>query len=224
MDVIEFNVFSYFWLPPLIWHMLIGLAGLLVSIGINKLLLPAKEENIAILGTEQSGKTTLWNRICQGGIQCGQTIGANEVPEKIVTINGIERRIKQSVDIAGGEEMVGRYYQELIEKNDMIIFLFDIQKFLEDQDVTDDVKMRLKKIHNHMNEERTFHVVGTHIDLLAKTVFDRKRVKDQVVKRFTPQFLKNINCTEDNLALLNFIDEKEIDAYINGVLFKNQKG
>ena len=229
MEIVEVN-YSYailpFWLILILWGLGGGALGGLVgglSVYLFDLFRPGKDVDIAILGTEGAGKTTLWKAITQSEKNVEPTIAGEVINEATVYINSIKRRIKQSLDINGGPDAIRMEYKNLISQKDFIIFIFNTKDFLENKEAVEDVKMRLKVIEKYKDSSKTFHIIGSHIDRLTNNLKTRKKVKNEVVNILGIEFLKEINCDRNkNVTLINLTNKEEVDMYINNVLF-NEK-
>lgn len=201
-----------------------GVGGALINIGIIRMIKPAKKLDLAILGTQGAGKTTLWRAITQSKESVEPTIGSETISEKKVTINSITRNIKQSIDISGGLDNVREQYKKLITEKDFIIFIFNIEEFMKSQEYREDVIMRLRVIQKYKESTKSFHIIGSHVDKLTDSLKKRKKIKNEIIQRLRPNLLKEINFDlDENLVLMDLTNREELDEYITGVLFEKQK-
>lgn len=211
MEVIEINCYYAFLYPWILWILISKLIDFLYS--------PEKDTNITILGTQGAGKTTLWRAITESNESVKPTIGIEKIEEKTITINGIERRIRGGQDISGGADNVRSEYKRLIEKNEFIIFIFNVKDFLESKDMNEDVLIRISVVLKYLDySSKRLHIIGSHADELTKSLRKRMKIKEEVVKSIQRELPKSINLNE-NLTLLNLTNKEEVKTYIKKVLF-----
>ena len=204
---------------------ILAIIALLAGIGwmIGKWLQPGIKDNIAILGTQGAGKTTLWYAIIKSDKKFGATIIPEKIPETTVTINGIKRKIGQSIDIPGANTVVEREYQNLVTEKEYIIFIFDAKKILEREEELKDVKKRLVVINDYMNESKKIQLIGSHIDELTNDSKEREKINVKIAEKLGRDFLKKLNnCKDKSINLINLTNKGEVDYYINNVLFKKE--
>lgn len=222
MEVIEINCYyAYLW-PWILIILAAGGTGGLVAIIIDSLYPPEQNTNITVLGTQGAGKTTLWRAITGSNESVKPTIGIEEIEEATITINDITRRIRGGQDISGGEDNVRSEYKRLIEKNEFIIFIFNVKDFFESKDMNEDVLMRISVVLKYLDDRKSLHIIGSHADELTKSLRKRMKMREDVVKRIQRELPKSINLN-NNLTLLNLTNKEEIDTYINEVLFKKEE-
>lgn len=224
METLDLNcqeaVFPFF-----IWILLaIGaaIAGMLVTL-IN---MPA-DYDIAILGNQGAGKTTLWNAITSNSDEAVQTIDREKIREIIIERGGVKRKIKQSYDISGGDDSVKDYYNDLCKNKTSIIYIYDCSRFEQNEEYQREVFMRLRKIGHEtqkQSEQKYVHIIGSHIDKLTKDDTERKHIHAKQSK----QILSDVNHAfnealkkDENFILINLSSRDEVKAYIENKLFNN---
>lgn len=107
------------------------LVGLIVWI-INKIL---KGNKIAVLGPQGSGKTTFLNYL-RGKENYYETNATGKERYEGFSFklsSGKEITIKSGEDIGGGD-LYRELYEDLIKKSDSVVFIFDINKYLSDEE------------------------------------------------------------------------------------------
>ena len=204
----------------LLWAGGLVLAGL-AAVLIKKLRPVAKDANIAILGTQGAGKTTLWNAIIKSDKKIKPTIGSETVKETTVTINGIKRRIKQSLDISGSPDNVRREYKKLITEKEHIIFIFDAQKLLNPaKKEWEEVQMRMRTVCTYLTDIKRLHIIASHVDKLEKGDKESKEIFEDILKKLGDDFLQRVNYKENrHIVAMNLTDKKLVSDYINDKLF-----
>ena len=224
MELIELSTQYAVW--P-IWAILLAVGGGIGAIASTVSIFSeplAEDLNLAILGTQGAGKTTLWRAITQSKESVEPTIGSETIFEKKVTLNGITRKIKQSIDISGGPDKVREEYSNLITHKDFIIFVFNIEEFMTSKEYKEEVKIRLKVIGKYIKKEKLFHIIGSHVDKLTDSVNKRKKIKSKIIQNLGYSLLTEINCdVNENLALMDLTNTEELDDYIYCILFSKQK-
>lgn len=224
METLDLNCQEAFF--PFIPILLIAI-GALFATWLVKLITAPKGYDIAILGNQGSGKSTLWNAITSNSSQAMQTIDREKIREVTVERGGVKRKIKQSYDISGGEDSIKRYYEELCTGNTFIIYIFDCSKFELDQEYKMEVFMRLRTVGHIIqkcNDEKYIHIIGSHLDKLTN---DKQAQKITYAKQGN-ELLETVNAAfnkqlekEKNFILLDLTDEKSQNKYINDKLFNN---
>lgn len=213
------------WFWPLIALVLSALLG-----GIKYLSKPDKGLSLAILGMQGAGKTTFWHILTRGMVQKGQTINIEITPEVEVTINEKTRLIKQSLDIAGGDELVGTEYEQLIKEKDFVLFLFNSEIILNgngemsSEEYVDEVRTRLQKIKSCLGDhKKRLHLVATFADKVIKDENDEREIKlvaNTIYNKIGKDFIDSFGCTlKEHLVILDMTNQKLVDTYINESLF-----
>ena len=122
-----------------------------------------KNKTIIFLGPKQSGKTTLVNWI------------VNDFPTVVYSPTGNEEckeykdeenkiTLKTS-DYGGADGLLVRRFDELIKEKDIIVFVFNVNTFIEVPDYRKDVFARLEFIFGHIEtEKQKIILVGSHRD------------------------------------------------------------
>lgn len=125
-------------------------------------------KKLAVLGMERAGKSTLYNMLRTGepGTHLNTTI--EEYGE--FTIKDRKIKIKKGKDIGGGLEFI-QYYEDLIKQNEIIIFVFNVSKYLNDLIYQRETKDRLdfvyRKSKEYNKEMNNLVMIASHIDILS---------------------------------------------------------
>jgi len=191
--------YSYWWVlvPPMFR---------LAAWVIKTILTPGPKDNIAILGTPAAGKTTLWYAIIKSDKEVTPTsqVVPDDIPETTVIINGIKRKIGQSIDIAGSKMIVEERYRKLVEENEFIIFIFDAKELMKKEEALKDVKKRLVVINDYMDESKKFQLIGSHIDEMTTDPKKREKFLGKILEKLGKDFLKKLNnCKNKSIILMN---------------------
>lgn len=198
-------------IAPLIW--LLGAVAILVIEGAILIICSDTEKvegkSIAVLGMEKSGKTTL---LCHMR-RIPYHRENEDFPEFTYKLNGRELVIKEGRDIDGGDAWM-ETYKDRISKSDIVFFVFDAKKYLEDVYYLIETNGRLSFIKEEMKEKH-WAILGTHLDAMnsdeekQSSIIDiQKKVSDKPYKEL---FLKNF-------IVLNMTEGKAIDDFLNKVI------
>lgn len=121
-----------------------GLTGLVIG-----LLSPSDAAYIAILGSQGSGKTTLWNKLRNSIEDIVPTEGHVSLNEFTVNYDGKAKKILSPIDYGGSEKEV-KEYDDGIQKNTFIYYLIDLTKLQENRL---DTRARISKIFTVIKEK-----------------------------------------------------------------------
>ena len=207
------------WIAVAIGTFIMGLLATIINIPLGY--------DIAILGNQGAGKTTLWNAITSKSSKIEQTQDRERIEKTIVTIGGVKRKIKQSYDVSGGEDSVKNYYDELCLSKTFIIYIFDSYKYEQDVEYKTDVLGRLRKIGHEISkqkEEKNIHIIGSHIDKLANNKKELKNIHAKLENELLKEINKNFNNQlekDKNFILLDLSNKKALTTYIEKKLFNN---
>lgn len=152
------------WLLPLL------LSLVCFGFGLGIITSPNKEtKKIIILGMKGAGKTTLWNKL-RGKNSTPKETSIEEIESfTLKRIDGSDITIESTEDIGGGDDNVSGKYEELIQKDSFIYFLFDIRKVEQDKKV---INARMMKIWTHIIDHNienvSMQLVATHFDEYVK--------------------------------------------------------
>lgn len=125
-------------------------------------------KKLAIIGMERAGKSTLYNMLKTGEPGMPLQTSVEEIGE--FTIKDRKIKIKKGKDIGGGTEFI-QYYEDMIKQNEIIIFVFNVSKYLNDIIYQRDTKDRLdfvyRKSREFNKEVNNLVMLASHVDLLS---------------------------------------------------------
>lgn len=124
-------------------------------------------KGIAILGTKDSGKTTLLNILRGKSYEKPDVTSYDKYKEFVYKKqNGNSVTIRQGVDIGGGPSF-RIHYESMIENADVVFFLFDINKWKDNEEDRREIRSRLQFITEKCIKNGKYLVtLLTHPDLL----------------------------------------------------------
>ncbi len=113
-------------------------------------------KTIAVLGMKGVGKTLFLANISNKDYKdCAATIGSEDYKGFYLSIGGHIFFIKGGKDIGGGEEYIRDYYEEMIKNSEIVFFLFNAYKYLNEKDYRDQTQARFEFIYRHSQESNT---------------------------------------------------------------------
>lgn len=213
---------------PLIIWIAVAIGTLFAAIIISIINVPL-DYDIAILGNQGAGKTTLWNAIVRKGSDTKQTIDRENIKQVDVTIKGIKRRINQSYDIAGGDDGVRDYYKDLCQNKTFIIYIYDSSRFNQEKEYQEEVFSRVRTIIYEIQKQESrkyIHIIGSHIDKLTNNETEIKLIRakqsKEILNASKKEDEKVVLKKDENFMLLNLSNKAEINTYIEEKLFNKE--
>lgn len=198
------------------------LLGLPIDVWLGTITRPNKKtKKILILGMKGAGKTTLWNKLREINSIPRETSISPIKSFPLKRIDGSEITIESTKDIGGDNVYVSDNYEELIQKDSFIYFLFDIRKIEQDKKA---IKARMMKIWSHISkhniENVSMQLVATHFDEYVKVLggtecaarsealrtLELKSLFDKLQKK------KKIEMSDDFLMVGSLLDDKFVES------------
>lgn len=158
---------------------------------------PIKGKTICVLGQPESGKTTFlnWLRYDKFTTEHKQTYREAYPAFEYKTF-----KIEGGIDIGGDNEFKNKY-REMMQKNDICIFVFDACKFINDANYRKETWDRADLIYNHFKNVENRHTIGTHFD---KTDYkDVNKLREKIFNMSESKPFKDMfhtNCTIVDLS------------------------
>lgn len=176
--------------------------------------------SLGIIGMQQSGKTRFLRFLQNKPYEDGTT-GKKEEYEAFTytTKSGKEIKISEGIDI-GGSNDYRHYYKEIIEKNDVIFYFFDVEQYLRGdlnyerycnsrfdalvKTLVGDKKEGWKNVLEAKDSKKKLVVFATHKDKLNLK-------DDEVIKRFGEKIREKWYADLDNFTYpINTTDKEEL--------------
>lgn len=165
---IEQNVMqeAWIWFVPIIASVLIG-GTLIVGLSSSDIGKNFKGVGMAVLGMQESGKTTWYNYLL-GENREGQTTEYIIRQFSISLGDGDDNKltIREGKDIGGVEEYQ-KYYEEMVKTNDKILFLFNLNNYDTKWNYQRQVHSRIQLICEAMGKDKVsenLYIIMTHAD------------------------------------------------------------
>lgn len=216
----QHQVEAWIWFIPLIIGAAVGggLIGGLIGV-ICALLFPVKGNTLAVLGMQGAGKTQFLSNLRNIDYNdYSATLGEEKYEKFTTTIGNREVTVEGGIDIPGGSDYIKDYYKVLVDKNEIVFFIFNSYNYLNDRDYRNETQARLDFIYDLIKgQEKSTMLFGTFADQF-KDDSERKdaynRIKESVInKSYYPLF-------KSNYAILDMRNKKELDEKILLHIFK----
>ncbi|OYP61063.1 hypothetical protein CIK98_16320 [Prevotella sp. P2-180] len=226
--IMELNIFSQsqqaaWWLFPPIFIAILGLLSLIIFSGekASKTFKNVKSVNMAILGPNEAGKTTLWNffRGRPNSKVYQETDGkvelsflASSIVWNAVKLDESDEKIRfKGFDINGNGDFIRTEWEEMIEKSNMVIFVFNAFKYLKNVDYQRDINQRMQFVYSTIckqtdGKKRGIWLLGSYADKLA----DKKKAWRRIIDNIKTKPYCEIS---HNNACLNLTNEDELKVY-----------
>ena len=129
-----------------------------------------RKRKIAVLGLQGAGKTTFQNYFRE--VQyTGSTPPEGDIyenPNEFKVPNTSKRIVLQEGrDVSGSNEAIRNTYPEVINESDTIFYLFDVDKFFENEEYKGETKALLFFILSRKKKQKII-LLASHADLLAR--------------------------------------------------------
>ncbi len=110
-------------------------------------------KSIGVLGMPEAGKTQFYKTLKNEKYLTHEATATEDYPEFDFKINNKSIKVKPGRDIGGGEHYIFSYYAKFISEKDIIVFVFDVKRYIEDYKYQRDVRDRLDFIWRRLTEK-----------------------------------------------------------------------
>lgn len=135
---------------------------------------PVIGKSICVLGMQESGKTQLYATM--KGVSYSEYTGSktgskyDEYDSFRFSLGNRTIVVAKGTDIGGGPEFVKANYRKMISENDIIFFVFDVNRFLNDDQYFTDTCARMDFFNEKLkefgkNQSSHYAVFGSHLDV-----------------------------------------------------------
>ena len=127
---------------------------------------PIKGKSLAVLGMQGAGKTHFLANIRNIPYENTSTISGEKFKQFNLIIGNRQVVVNEGIDIPGGEEAIREYYVKLIKENEIVFFLFDSFKYINEREYRENTQNRLDFIYRHSSDSNNCSVIlfGTFLD------------------------------------------------------------
>lgn len=180
-----------------------------------------KKNKLGVLGMQGSGKTRFLSFLRNIPFIEGETSRKKYESFRYTLSNGKEISIDSGIDIGGGD-FYRNEYDKILDKNDVILYFFDIGKYLRNDKTIDDVgyqracNSRFEHVYSKVNKtDKPVFIIASHTDKSGLS-------KQEMVKQFTSLIdNKKYKTIFKNMEFINLTNENEITK-LRDELFKKK--
>ncbi len=199
---------SWYWIPALI---LLGLGGKFIyALSEETKTKKLEGKSMGILGMSASGKTLLLRSLQGKSYEEYEQTSNEEYDSFTLTIGTRSIKIAAGKDIGGVDENVPMYYERFLKDKDICMFLFDLQRYLNDYQYMVDTNARFDHIYRHLIKEKECAIIGSHVDKvkIKKGESIINIVQSKVVGKPYANLLK------ENFFAYNLTDKNDIETLV----------
>jgi len=178
-------------------------------------------KSLAVLGMKEAGKTQLYNSLREKEYKQYSQTSTDDYDGFTFKYGTKKIKIMPGRDIGGGETYIKAYYKNMIEEKDIIFFVFDAARYINDNAYANHVKARMDFIWRHMKNKYVDNntiktklvTIGSHLDKIEKnkrTDLLNHLQNDVRGKDYSLMF-------HENFILANLTDQKK---FINTLIEK----
>lgn len=217
---------AWVWIP-----ILVAIALITTIVVISTRTEKTTGKKIAVLGMPSSGKTTFLDMIRYGVSHANGGTALTDIPGFTKTVNGREVVFAPCKDIGGGRPYVEQFYKDQIKENDIIFFLFDAYKYLNNTEYQKEVNCRLSFVYDSAKERGNFNIdnnvviIGSHSDCLPKSerkdsiamvqsIVANANVSDEEIIRLKIAGKEYAELLKCNFFITNLTNKKEINSIL----------
>lgn len=194
---------------PLVYYPIAAIAYLLFRMYYKK----TKGNSLGIIGMKGAGKTTFYNKLGLLGNDGG---GTYKTPynQRNIKIGDRDIKIASGEDIGGGENFISdQTYEKWFSEKDIIIFIFDISKYCQNENYSDQTNARLSYIYNRFKAKKKTDfenvvIVASHADQFKITYKEFRNILGE--KEYNKLF-------ENNFFLADLTDDKSFNSIIKTI-------
>lgn len=157
-----------------------------------------------IIGSEGIGKTILNKALRDEEYDKEKDFGTSikpvELPEKTITIEGKNIRIRSGVDITGADNLRNSY-KKYIRRNTIVVLLFNTEKYMSnDYKEVRDVAGRIRGLKEIRDNLHDVYIIGTHYDRV-EGIYSKKEVEKRLVE----------NLDKEKCGIVELIDSEHME-------------
>ncbi|MEI5983666.1 hypothetical protein VJ786_01990 [Sphingobacterium sp. PU5-4] len=202
---------------PLVIGGILGVIGLSVGFAyiLDKIFNKQNKIKLSVLGMESSGKTLFLQQL-NSALKGGVASGISDYDEFVINLGkDKDLLVRAGKDIPGSNAFVNEY-EKLCQEGDVIVYLFDISKYLneEDLDYRRQCNSRLELIYDYGSQYqklKNITIIGSHIDVCNKSEREAKKILYSQLQDKT--YFKLL----ENLHLVNITDKRVVKGLIKPI-------
>lgn len=167
-----------------------------------------KVNKLGIIGMKSSGKTTFLNNL-RGIVSVPKTTSKESYDSfEFELSNGKTKYISKGKDIGGNRSYLTEYRQ-IIEENDVILYFFDVCKYLTNLDYKRDCNSRLDFINADIKNKK-IAIIASHSDLSQHS---KNKLIEEIINQVRDK--KYAKLFNELFFVVNLTNQKELDELIN---------
>lgn len=206
---------AFLWFIPFIVVAAVG--GVVTIAAIASDTEPVTGEKISVLGMQGAGKTQFLAHLRNMSYKnLSASVGVETYSAFTTKIGNRKVKIGGGMDVPGGEEYIRDYYEDQIEKNEIIFFLFNTYEYLNDEKYNLNTRARLDFINGKIkNTSKKVLVMGTFADKFNDENERKnalKKIQQSVNnKPYSPLFKINFSIVDmknNREEVFKFLEEK----------------
>lgn len=172
-----------------------------------------KVNNLGLIGMQSSGKTTFLNNL--RGIETVLSPSSREYYKsfKFHLSNGKTIYINKGNDIGGAKNYISEY-REVINKSDVVLYFFDVSKYLTSIDYKRECNSRLDHI-NVDSENKKIVIIGSHSDL---SQHNKNKLTEEILTQVRDK--KYYNLFNNSFFVVNLTARNEVTTLIDKIFGK----
>jgi len=205
-------------IPFLIWGA-VALAGVFTVAGLAGFWNDPKKNKLGVLGMQQAGKTRFLRFLQNKPFIEGQTSRDSHEEFKYKLNDEKEIIISSGIDL-GGENLYRGEYNKIIKENDLILYFFDIDKYIKNPFENSEYyqrgcNSRFEHIYSqNINNNKTI-IIATHRDKFKFSDIEMKRTFENLIQNKSyKEILKDVK-------YINLTSKTEIENLVNAI-FNNK--
>ena len=210
--------------PAVVVYVIVGAVAIVTGLSFymwwnwGKIVIALKGKNIAILGSEGVGKTTLNEFLHGGEIKPESKI----LKRNILKLQDLKFYVKDGEDVSGGDMYLGKW-KDLFLKSNITLYLFDSKKVYDgDKEYIDEIINRMRLLSSWKQEKNKniqMVMIGTYSDLIDG-IYSKKSAKlinEKIKENITPA-LNQGDIDHDNLIVGSLKDDNNIQILVGALL------
>lgn len=175
-------------------------------------------KSICVLGMQESGKTQLYATMKGVSYSEYTATSYDEYDSFRFSLGGRTVEVAKGTDIGGGPEYVKANYRKMISENDIIFFVFDVNRFLNDDQYFTDTCARMDFLNENLkasgkNQSSHYAVFGSHLD-----VFGLSPAEAATKVRQKLQYKSYASLVQNNFVTIDLRSASEVFKFLGMII------
>ncbi len=179
---------------------------------------PVIGKSICVLGMQESGKTQLYATMKGVSYSEYTATSYDEYDSFKFSLKGRTIEVAKGTDIGGGPEYVKANYRKMISENDIIFFVFDVNRFLNDDQYFTDTCTRLDFLNENLislgkNQSSHYAVFGSHLDVSGLSSAEAAtKVRQKLQYKYYASLVQN------NFVTIDLRSKSEVFKFLDMII------